>query len=354
MQVSPISLEHFEKLMGPYGLYQHATKMEPNLAEGYCVDDNARAILVLLKYLKQSPADPEKAEAFLASCFAFISDAHHAPGAYYNFRDAEGTWLTHDVSEDMYARLARTYAYILSHDADENRKDKATSLLIDLIPTLQSLTAPRAQAETIIAIATFPQAFLVEHPELTSIQETHLTSLLALWNTESSPSWPWFQESMTYANAILPHSMLASSNKKAEESLHASASFLMKATIQDNIFMPIGSVGWYPKGGTASHDNQQAIEAGTMFDFLLEYHAMFPEKVSPSQLLAPYLWFFGHNTNKVVMADEKRGACLDGLFLDHVNPNYGAESMLAYLWAELLMQRAPEALQESAKNSLKA
>jgi hypothetical protein len=354
MQVPPISLQHFEKLMGPYGLYQHATEREPNLAEGYCVDDNARAIMVLLAYLEQSPAQREKAETFLTSCFAFIKDAQHAPGTYYNFRDAKGTWLTHDVSEDMYARLARTYAYILSHDRNQDRKSAATSLLIDLTTTLQSLTAPRAQAETCIAISALPQSFITEHPELTRIAKRHNASLLALWNNESSLRWPWFQESMTYANAILPHSMLTSSQEQAQECLHQSASFLMETTIRNNIFIPIGSVGWYPKGGIASHDNQQAIEAGTMFDFLLAYHAQFPDKVSEAQLLAPYLWFFGHNTNKVVMADKEIGACLDGLFLDHVNPNYGAESMLAYLWTELLMQHAPKSIQESAKNILEA
>lgn len=354
MQVSPISLRHFEKLMGPYGLYQHATKMEPNLAEGYCVDDNARAIIVLLAYLKQSPTEQDKAESFLASCFAFIKDAQHTPGMYYNFRDANGTWLTHDVSEDMYARLARTYAYILSHDTNEGRKKESTHLLTTLFPTLQKLTAPRAQAETVIAIATLPQDFLASHPEYRALQKVHTTSLLALWQKESSPAWPWFQDTMTYANAILPHSMLASSSTEAEESLHASTSFLLQTTIQDNIFTPIGSVGWYPKGGTPSHNNQQAIEAGTMFDFLLEYHAKFPEKVSLEQVLAPYLWFFGRNTSNVVMADTALGACLDGLFVDHVNPNYGAESMLAYLWAELLIQKTPVITQEAAKKILEA
>ena len=154
MQEPPIiSLIHFEKLMGSYGLYQHATIREPNLAEGYCVDDNARAILVLLEYKKQFPEHSEKAEQFLASCFTFIHGAEHSPGIYYNFRDANGVWLTHDVSEDMYARLARTYTAILSQDTDSARKQTASRLLTNLIPTLEGLTAPRAQAETIIALA---------------------------------------------------------------------------------------------------------------------------------------------------------------------------------------------------------
>src|SRR3989344_3530081 len=208
MQESLISLQHFEKLLGPYGLYQHATKREPNLAEGYCVDDNARAVIVLL--------------------------AHLAPGTYYNFRDAKGVWLTHDVSEDMYARLARTYTYTLDHDTNNDRKKIALELLIDLIPTLQSLTAPRAQAETVIALA--------KSPEFTDVATTHIQNLLALWKKESTPAWPWFEGSMTYANALLPHSVLIGlplAPNDAQEYLHASAAFLIKTTIQNNIFTPI-------------------------------------------------------------------------------------------------------------------
>lgn len=326
-----ISLTHFEKLMGPYGLYQHATLREPNLAEGYCVDDNARAIIVLLEYSKQFPSQSEKVAIFLDACFTFIRDAHYAPGTYYNFRDAAGTWLTHDVSEDMYARLARTYTYILAHDSDTKRKTFAQELLLDLLPRLESLTAPRALAETVIALAPYP--------EYLSITKRHIETLLTLWESESSPDWPWFQTSMTYANAILPHGILAGSHVSPDTQtcLHESAQFLIKTTIQDGIFIPIGSVGWYPKGGAASRDNQQAIEAGTMLDFLIAYRAQFPEKVSEEVLRAPYEWFFGKNTSSAVMADKKTGACLDGLFLTRTNPNYGAESMLAYLWAELLM-----------------
>ncbi len=354
MQPSPISLSHFAKMMGPHGLYQHATLKEPNLAEGYCVDDNARAIIVLLEYIRQFPDHAEQATVFLTSCFSFIEDAQHAPGTYYNFRTANGTWLTHDVSEDMYARLARTYAYILSHDTNNERKGKTNQLLIDLIPTLTTLTAPRAQAETCIAVATLPSSFLQEHPELIAISENHIKSLLALWDKESSPAWPWFQDTMTYANAILPQSMLVSSEEKVEACLHPSAAFLIQATIQNNIFTPIGSVGWYPKGGTPSYDNQQAIEAGTMFDFLLAYKAKFPMNVSDTEVIAPYLWFFGKNTGNTMMADTHIGACLDGLFLDRVNPNYGAESMLAFLWAELLMRTAEETIQGAARNALKS
>lgn len=354
MQVPPISLNHFSKLMGPYGLYQHATKREPNLAEGYCVDDNARAVMVLLEYIQQFPLSALEVEPLLASCFSFLEDARYGEGTYYNFRDAKGVWLTHDISEDMYARLARTYAYVLQHDTNSNRKEKASTLLLDLLPTLQTLTAPRAQAETCIAVTTLPEHFLREHPEFTALQTTHTKNLLSLWNTQSSSDWPWFEPSMTYANAILPHSLLSSPSHETQECLHASAAFLIDTTIQDNTFMPIGSVGWYPKGGVASHDNQQAIEAGTMFDFLLAYQSQFPKKVSDEVVAAPYLWFFGNNTKSVLMANKEIGACLDGLFLTHTNPNYGAESMLAYLWAELLMQRAPESVRAIADRFLKS
>ncbi len=326
-----ISLTHFQNLFGSYGLYQHATRREPNLAEGYCVDDNARAIIILLAFIKQFPRDRARAEAFLETCFAFIQDSRHSPGTYYNFRDKDGVWLTHDVSEDMYARLARMYTHMLTHDVSGNRHDKARELLNDLLPTLQALTAPRAQAETVIALA--------PHAEYTHIAKDHLQRLLALWDEQSSSSWPWFESSMTYANALLPHSMLAGYklNPKAQACLHESTEFLIKTTIQDNIFYPIGNKGWYQKGGTPARYDQQAIEAATMFEFLLAYRAAFPEHVSKETAYAPYHWFLGRNSKNITMADQKTGACLDGLNENEPNQNYGAESMLSYLSAELYM-----------------
>ena len=48
-----------------------------------------------------------------------------------------------------------------------------------------------------------------------------------------------------------------------------------------------------------------------------------------------HAWFHGENSLSQPLVDVRCGACCDGLQASGVNRNQGAESTLAYLWAEL-------------------
>lgn len=338
-------LHHFTAMMGPYGLYQHATIREPLLSEGYCTDDNTRAVQMLTRLLPLVPAaDKETVLGLLLRCWKFLIEAEIKSGQFYNFRDAQGQWLTHGQSDDMYARLIRALVEVLRSGDLSDLHPQAVAMLKPLLARAHSMQALRFWGECLIALAHVPtDTIAVDVVE--KITEKGKKILAHFWQVNSSPKWQWFEDTMTYANALLPHGLLSAGSSHVDleygTMLHTSARFLIEATIQDDMFIPIGSNGWYPRGGQPSQDNQQAIEAGTMFDFLLAYFHDFPTQVPVEVIAAPYLWFSGYNTNRVVMADETKGACLDGLFLDGPNPNHGAESMLAYLWAEILLQDAP-------------
>lgn len=346
------SLAHFRAMIGPHGLYQHATGQEPLLREGYCTDDNARAVQLLVEWLTKNPGNQAKElETLLQPCWQFLVDAKRPDGTFYNFRSAKGEWLANDISDDMYARLARACTTVIRYDRNSTRQQEATALLTDLEPLLQNLTALRGWAETIIALALLPTD--AKPFNIAALATTNTKRLLETWESAATPTWPWFEPVMTYANALIPQSLLAAKSivehPELETVLEKSTDFLITSTIRDGIFIPIGSVGWYPQGGQPAIDNQQPIEAGTMFEFLLAYHKVFPDHLSRETILAPYLWFFGANTGKVVLANPAIGASYDGLFLTGPNVNYGAESMLAYLTAELLLATAPADLQSAAK-----
>ncbi len=345
------SLAHFQTMLGPYGLYQHATHQTPNLREGYCTDDNTRAVQLLLQWLAlANHEEREQLEPLLQPCWQFLLDGERPDGTWYNFRSAEGEWLTNEISDDMYARLARTAATVVRFDSNSNRKQQALKLLTQLEPRLQHLSALRGWAETNIALTLLPPEHLLGFKNLI---ETNTQRLLTAWQTEAASDWPWFEPIMTYANAMIPQGLLASRDHapsaQLEEALKQSTDFLITTTIRDGIFIPIGSVGWYPKGGKPSDENQQPIEAGTMFEFLLAYDKAFPGQLSTETILAPYLWFFGANTNKQIMANVEIGASYDGLFHKGPNPNFGAESMLAYLSSEFFLSLAPANIQSASQ-----
>ncbi|MFH1353747.1 MAG: hypothetical protein ABIH36_00490 [bacterium] len=344
MQVS-VSLKHFTRLMGPYGLYQHSSIYQPLLSEGYCTDDNARAVRLLVRLLPLlSSQQQREAKRLLAACWQFVREAQTEPGVYVNFRDAAGSWQPQtSESEDMYARVVSCLVALIIHDKDTGRRQEAARMLDGLVERVERFLAPRAWAEALMALSALAYTGQTT-PYVSDLQKKGYDFLAALWQKNSSPSWPWFEPVMTYANALFPHALLSlasySNLPGREKILEESASFLISSTVRNNIFIPIGSARWYPKGDRPSTDNQQPIEAGLMFDFLLEYHRFFPSRVLPEVAAAPYLWFFGRNTGQAVMADANAGASYDGLFSHGINKHRGAESMLAYLWCEVLLAEA--------------
>lgn len=342
LQVGSI-LFHFQTMMGPYGLYQHATIREPLLSEGYCTDDNARAVQMLVRLMPLVALDERSiVQGLLARCWQFLQEAHISPGHFYNFRSAAGEWLPqgNTESEDMIARVIRACVEILHSEYCVHMYADTLGMLQGILQRADEMRAPRFWAEYLIA---------TKYAD-TEILPKAASTLKELWEHTASVNWPWFEGSMTYANALFPHGMLVAlqqqDDETGEEILHASAGFLIRTTIQGGIFVPIGSNGWYPKGAVPSKDNQQAIEAGTMLDFLIDYQAAYPDKVNREDIAAVYLWFFGKNTHSILMADEKTGACLDGIFQSGPNPNNGAESMLAYQWAEIRIREASEDIQQ--------
>lgn len=342
-------LQHVIKMIGPYGLYQHATRQSPLLSEGYCTDDNARAVQVLVRLKKlAAPAKHQLIEELLVGCWKFIVDAEENPGLFYNFRSADGAWLPQGRSDDMYARLFRALANVLTFDSNNDRRQAARAMLPALVDQIKNLRAPRFLAESIIAVSELPTA---DQPAHSNQLNRWLEQLRQLWHSNATPAWPWFEPTMTYANALFPHSFLRglplNDHSDNKEILKKSADFLIATTIHDGIFIPIGSNGWYQQGQAPSQNNQQPIEAGLMFDFLLDYQKS-GAPLSTDTILAPYLWLFGKNTHHFALVDESQGICRDGLLASGPNLNCGAESLLAYLWAEVRLKDAPDQLQEIA------
>lgn len=340
------SLKHFSRLMGPHGLYQHADTNNPLLSEGYCTDDNARAVQLLVHLVPLlTGAQRTEAEKFLVKCWEFVREAQIEPGSFINFRAADGQWLPRrPESEDMYARVVRCLTAVMIHDKNVLRREEAERMLDGLAPRVESFTAPRAWAETLIALSEQAEAG-VTFSYAKGLQEKGYRILTDLWQKNASEAWPWFEPEMTYANALFLHGLLGlarqTKENRQDKILEDGARFLMASTIRDNIFIPIGSDGWYAKGGQPSSNNQQPIEAGLMFDWLLDYQKFYPERVANEQAAAPYLWFWGRNTGRVVLADSREGASYDGLYDDGINKHRGAESMLAYLGSEILLVKAP-------------
>jgi hypothetical protein len=69
-----------------------------------------------------------------------------------------------------------------------------------------------------------------------------------------------------------------------------------------------------------------------------------------------FSWFLGNNQLRQVMYDPISGGCCDGLEKDNVNLNQGAESLVCYLIARLIIQNLkpmPNTLNKRTSKKLK-
>jgi hypothetical protein len=332
------STNHFAAMMGPLGMYQHAKYAKPRLEEGYCTDDNARASQLLMEWRINDPAGALSGMGrHRQRCWQFVAAAQIPDGRFRNFRSAQGEWLDNAGSEDTQARVARA---LTTGIIGAWREQRAQAMLNRLLPHLERLSCPRGIAEAIIALSAVPGQASAK-----AVLKALWSRLWHRWQQNASPDWPWPEPQLTYANALLPHGLLAGaaalncSDKAVFAALTASVTFLVATTYRQGHFAPVGTAGWYRRGSTPARYDQQPIEAHTTLDLLYAYARLWPGRLPQTVLAAPYDWFRGRNSQGAILVDMARGACYDGLTPRGVNQNQGAESLLAYLRSELLTAR---------------
>jgi hypothetical protein len=144
---------------------------------------------------------------------------------------------------------------------------------------------------------------------------------------------------MTYANAVLPQALFLAARRWPREAFlevaHATFTFLDRVTTTEGVFWPVGNNDWYPHGADKALYDQQPVEAATMAEAALTAFDLLGEEKYLATFRRVHGWLHGRNSLQQPLVDIERGACCDGLQCSGPNRNEGAESTLAYLWAEL-------------------
>jgi hypothetical protein len=108
-------------------------------------------------------------------------------------------------------------------------------------------------------------------------------------------------------------------------------------------FVPIGSQGFYRKGGDRARFDQQPVEAGATVSACLQAYGATGDERWLKDAWSAFNWFLGDNDLQIVLYDSSTGGCRDGLHPDRSNENEGAESTLAFLMALLEMRLLEDA-----------
>jgi uncharacterized protein YyaL (SSP411 family) len=193
------------------------------------------------------------------------------------------------------------------------------------------------------------QAYLDWFPGDRAIQNLRnvlANRLLDIYERSHSETWHWFEKSLSYSNARLPQALILagwrSGNRRMMEVGAESLRWLVAEQHRgdENVFVPIGSSGFFTEGGEKARFDQQPVEACATVSACLEAYRLTRESYWLEEAKRVFRWFLGKNDLQVPLYDASTGGCRDGLHLDRANENQGAESTLSFLTALLEMQEA--------------
>jgi glycosyltransferase involved in cell wall biosynthesis len=347
-ELPPLKLDHLRHMTDDTGMLQHALFTLPNYREGYTVDDNARALMVSV--LADELGHSEGAEivsrylAFI--CYAFNGETKR----FRNFMDYQRNWLEASGSDDSHGRTLWALGTLLGRSNTPGLQSMAGRLFEQALPAILTTTSPRAWAFALIGIHEYLRRYDGDR-RASQVREELAGRLLTLYQANRSKEWCWFEESLSYCNAALPHAFLmcgqsipsSTMSDAALESLTWLAD-LQRDKTNGGHFVPIGSNGFYKRGGVRARFDQQPVEAQAMVSACLEAHRITGDKNWHKEARRAFDWFLGRNDLHLPIYDPTTGGCRDGLHPDRPNENQGAESSLAFLQAVLELRLAENTL----------
>ncbi|MEX0803254.1 MAG: glycosyltransferase family 4 protein [Candidatus Binatia bacterium] len=344
----PLKLDHLHRMTDGTGMFQHAIFTVPNYAEGYTIDDNARALMVsaLLEELGNSEAFELTSRYLAFVCHAFNTETRR----FRNFMDYQRNWLEEIGSDDSHGRTLWALGTLLGRTSMPALQSMAGRLFEQALPVITETTSPRAWAFALIGIHEYLRRFDGDR-RASQVREQLAGRLLGLYQKNRADDWRWYERSLTYCNAALPHALLMCgqwipNNGMTEAGLESLKwlADIQRADANGGHFVPIGSNGFYTRGRARARFDQQPVEAQAMVSACLEAHRVTGDKNWYKEARRAFDWFLGRNDLNLPIYDPTTGGCRDGLHPDRPNENQGAESSLAYLQAVLELRLAETTL----------
>ncbi len=331
IEVPEPSLEHLIKLTDDTGLYQHAKFTIPNREYGYCTDDNARGVIAMTRYYAQYP-EPE-AMKLLDIYLSFIIHSQNSDGSVKNMMNFERTWFRKEAKSDAFGRVLWAFGTVMAKPPTPLYLSVIKDCFDKSVEHIQK-QVPKGMAYSILGMCDYLKQF----PGASEIKrqlELAADELVTQYEESHYPDWQWFEDALTYDNAVLPHAMFvaghACDNKKYIALAEKTCEFLLASTFNGKHFSFIGCNGWYERGGTKAAFDQQPIEAAGMVMMLrAAYDATQNDYFLTLQRKA-FDWFLGRNDLHIPLYDFRTKGCNDGLMRDGINMNQGAESTLSFL-----------------------
>lgn len=337
-----INLDHLIRMTDSTGLYHHAIGSIPNYNEGYCTDDNARALLLTV-LLEEANEDTAKIYELSGRYSAFVNYAFNKETKHFrNFMSYDRRWIEDVGSDDCQGRSIWALGTCAGRSKASNFHMWGAQLFNQVIPLAEELTSPRAWAFSLLGINEYFKRMSGDSIA-NQIRDTLTNRLTNLFDSVADDEWFWLEEILSYDNAVIPRALIVSGkwtgNEKAFDIGIKSLRWLLKTqTSESGYFRPIGSNGFYLKSGNRAKFDQQPIEAYSMLSACLEASRATDDSSWQESARMIFEWFLGINDLGIPLYNTQTGGCHDALHVDRINQNQGGESTLAFLLSLVEMQ----------------
>ena len=341
--IPKLELSHFKRLTDDTGIIQHAKYGIPNLKEGYCLDDNARALLAALAIYTRTKN--QEALDLIPIYFSYIHYMQTPSGTFRNFMSFDRRFLDEEGSEDSFGRAIWAIGYLIRYSPNDAYHQLGSEIFEKAYPNFEKLTSIRGIANTLIGITHYIHRFQSDEKTI-QLMELLRMKLVNHFNANSDKNWRWFEEILTYDNGIIPlslyHTCQVVNNPVVLKVADDSMKFLEQVTMKPTHFAPVGSNGWYPKNGVCAKFAQQATDSMIMTLLFFKVFQIKKRKKDLKNMFKCFTWFLGENDLRIPLYDHETNGCCDGLESYGVNRNQGAESTLAYLISNMSILNALE------------
>jgi uncharacterized protein YyaL (SSP411 family) len=332
-------LDGLRDLTDETGIIQHTKFSIIDRRHGYTTDDNARALIAALRHHEIFNSDESLRYARLY--LTFLLHMYRDDGSYHNFLGYNREYQDQIGTADSMGRCLWALGETINSESTQEMKSAAKWLFDNSLPFTRIFDSPRAKAFTLMGLVKYQQAHQDDENIGQDIQ-LFANQLIQQYKVESTQEWKWFESYLTYSNPRIPHSLAKAYNvTKDEEYLRVSREsldFLIGVQFMDSVFHPVGSEGWYQKGGTKSEYDQQPIEASCMVEASIELAKITEDQKYVEAALDAFQWYHGKNSENISLVNLNNFTCYDGLTRNGLNLNQGAESTISYYLAYLKLK----------------
>jgi glycosyltransferase involved in cell wall biosynthesis len=343
-KIPEFNLNHFFNTTSQIGIIQFSIAELPDLESGYTLDDNARALIAMSEYYELTK---DKSVLDLIDIyFRFVENSQQNDGKFLNYVNRFNEYTNQNFQEnleDSNGRAIYALGIFISHQKSHRQKyfSRIELLVENSIPHLKNLKSPRAIAFTIKGLYYFN--LTINNKSTSRIILELADNLVDYYTKQRQHDWHWYEDSLTYANAIIPESLVyayyVSNDSIFKEIAKESFDFLLEILFTKRHISVISNRTWYSKGKEVHPFGEQPIDVAYTIIALQEFGNCFGDQTYLSFMKTAFEWYLGHNQLNQIVYNPISGGCYDGLEHDHVNINQGAESTVTYLMARISIEK---------------